>query len=207
MNLPVAPGKSSPSLGLAAFGTFALAAGGASAANVTNGTVVYNDAPGFAATFNAPVSFDVEGNGVNDFTITVSSFDEGKVLGQLATANSDFVQLKISNLGETVGPAAGLMSNYAMGLSVGNNYAAFSLIDGSTLYGWARVSFSDTIPETSTIRVEEWAFDNSGQSIVVGSTAPIPEASSTALAMGALALVAGSSSAWRRRQTRLPAPV
>lgn len=69
---------------------------------------------------------------------------------------------------------------------------------GTELYGWANVTFDVGFNGSATIN--EWAYENMGNSIMVGQTssmsAAVPEPSS----LGMLALGACGLAAWRRRR-------
>jgi hypothetical protein len=208
-------------LRLGATGSLILgAAGAASAANVTNGTVVFNASPNISAAQLSPkgthnfVYFDVTEDGTNDFLI--DSFNLGGSKGTLAPDVQSGMPMYLSagnalQAGSIVGPDQAFLyydgptddsDVTAATLSSGESYYGFSFTDGSTNYGWLKVSF-----ESTTVSVLGWAYDTSGAAIAVGSTSAIPEASTTTLSMGAAALLAGSAAAWRRRKTRLPAAI
>lgn len=215
--------QSSRTLRLGTTGSIILgAAAGASAANATNGTVVYNDSPGISAAELRPsgtanfVYFDITGDGTED--LLINSMGIGKSSIGLLGPDLDAPALMHLNAGEPlafgsiVGPELGFLqftgqpgdtSVTGATLSAGESYYGFSFTDGSTNYGWIQVSYL-----SKTVTVLGWAYDTSGASIAVGATASaIPEPATTTLAMGAFALLAGSAAAWRRRKARMPAVV
>ncbi|MET0262976.1 MAG: hypothetical protein ABW223_08770 [Rariglobus sp.] len=197
-----------------ATGSLALAAAGtASAANVTNGTVVYNSDPGIVAN-STSVSFDIDGGGANDFTIFAQNGKAAKppskmkpggkpgkiAKGYLSGTSGNFLTSALS-YGQTVGPNNA--PNFTTSSLSGENYYGFSFIQGSTLYGWMKVSFTAPTVYTPSVQVLEWGYDTTGAAITVGATAGvIPEPATTT---AAAALLAGSFAAWRRRQTRVAA--
>ncbi|MGC4017344.1 MAG: PEP-CTERM sorting domain-containing protein [Luteolibacter sp.] len=69
-------------------------------------------------------------------------------------------------------------------------YIAFKFTpndDSGTFYGWMRVSLSN---DGSTGLIRDWAYDNSGSSIIVGSITAVPEPSGFALlGLGAAGLL------------------
>ncbi len=218
------PPSAQPSrtLRLGAAGTLMLGTvGTVSAANMTNGTVVFNTSPGISAAELSPkgthnfVYFDVTGDGTNDFMI--DSFKLGKSKGILSADLTAPFYLYLNEgdplaFGSIVGPDTNFLdftgeqgdtSVTSANLPVGQSYYGFSFTDGSTNYGWIQASYV-----SKKVTVLGWAFDTSGASMAVGATASaIPEASTTTLSMGAAALLAGSVVAWRRRKARIPVAV
>lgn len=218
MTTSPAPAQTSRTLRFGAAGTLMLgAAGTLSAANVTNGTVVYNATPGITSTRPATfgghhmVYFDVTGDGNQDFLINAPQFGKAKGLfapDVYATMPMYITAGEALLLDDIVGPDQTFMYYTnppdptgpvnSVNMSASEGYYGFSFVDGSTHYGWIR--FSNT---SAAFTVLEWAFDTSGAPIAVGATASaIPEASTTTAAMGAAALLAGSMAAWRRRKAR-----
>jgi hypothetical protein len=224
--------QSSRTLRLGATGSLILgAAGSASAANVTNGTVVYNANPGTISTTAgaAGLYFDVNEDGTNDFFIQTikgkapGRFSSGKAAMGAFAPSPDFLTSFVSNgqeldvastgftFGETIGPETIFLgtgpgtSNSAAPISTNNSYYGFSFIDGSTtVYGWMKFSFSAPTLSTPTVSVLEWAYDESGAAITVGATNSVPEVATSSVITGAAALLAGSAAAWRRRRARVP---
>lgn len=220
-------------LRLGATGSLLLgAAGTASAAVATNGTIRFNDNPGLTTTGTPgdQVLFDLNADGTGDFFITTLNgkapsrfLPEGiPVAGAFApntlltsfVSNGQELDVYTTGLtpGSTVGPDSIFLppgsgtANAAAPIYVDDSYFGFSFLDGSTrVYGWTHFAFSAPTLTTPSLTLLAWAYDTSGALIIVGSTTPIPEASTTTLAMGAAALLAGSAAAWRRRQARLPA--
>lgn len=70
-----------------------------------------------------------------------------------------------------------------------SGYMAFSFIGstGLTQYGWAEISFTNGV--SGGFNIQQWGYSNvAGESINVGEGTPVPEASTYALALGALVL-------------------
>ncbi len=71
--------------------------------------------------------------------------------------------------------------------------------EGTELYGWANVTFTQE-GNWGTITITEWAYDDTGASILTGATGAIPEPANFAVGLGALAL--GAAGLRRRRRAR-----
>jgi MYXO-CTERM domain-containing protein len=70
---------------------------------------------------------------------------------------------------------------------------------GTTYYGWAQVTLTEG-ERFGTFTINQWAYENTGASILTGQTSAVPEPSAYALGVGALAL--GAAGLRRRRRTR-----
>lgn len=72
--------------------------------------------------------------------------------------------------------------------------------DSTVLYGWANVTIT-TGDTYGTFTVNEWAYEDTGASIITGATtSAVPEPATYAVLFGALAL--GAASLRRRRESR-----
>lgn len=88
-----------------------------------------------------------------------------------------------------------------------SKYLLFSFTNtdtSQTNYGWIELTatatgFSSTSQYSATLG--DWAYDNSGATILAGQTVPVPEPATAALAMGG-ALVAGAAGLRRWRKQR-----
>lgn len=73
----------------------------------------------------------------------------------------------------------------------------------TALYGWVKLQGINSLPGASVPShgvTVDWAYDDSGQPVIVGSTQAVPEASTLGLAATGL-LLAGAT-AWRRRRIK-----
>lgn len=66
---------------------------------------------------------------------------------------------------------------------------------GTQVYGWAAVTLTE-VTSSGQFQITEWAFQDSGAAILVGST--VPEPASYAAGLGALALGAAGLRRWRK---------
>ncbi len=101
-------------------------------------------------------------------------------------------------------PSGGTFSTSGNWLSGGTGFIGFRFLNASnqTNFGWMRLNFNPSAfgSGQSSLTVLDYAYENSGQSIVTGA---VPEPSSTALAF--LAGGAAGLCAWRkRRRENLP---
>jgi MYXO-CTERM domain-containing protein len=91
------------------------------------------------------------------------------------------------------------VTNFVSGAST---YIGFEFNpSGTMLYGWANVTLTKS-GGYGTFTINNWAYDDTGASILTGQTVatPVPEPASYAVGLGALAL--GAAALRRRRQTR-----
>ena len=85
--------------------------------------------------------------------------------------------------------------NNVIQMDPGQHYYGLSINDGA-MYGWvSMLNSGDGVGS-----VQEWAYENSGESIVVGA---IPEPATTVtVTAAAAALLAGSAAIWNRRRQK-----
>lgn len=92
--------------------------------------------------------------------------------------------------------------SYANGFTSGEStYIGFTFNpSGTDLFGWASVTL--TKGTYGSFTVDNWAYDDSGASILAGQTtaAAVPEPSTSAMGLGALALGAAGLCRWRRNK-------
>ncbi len=71
----------------------------------------------------------------------------------------------------------------------GNNYIGFSMTGdteqgATTVYGWIRFELTNgnVFSNSTAAQITEWAYEDSGAAIMIGSTLPVPEPSACGLA-------------------------
>lgn len=121
--------------------------------------------------------------------------------GVLLNSNPISGQYKASTNNWPVGEATGYMGfSFTSGLS---------LEPTTTLYGWAQFSYDSTTVDAETLRLVDYAYEDSGLGIFAGTltagptTTAVPEPGTAAAGMGAVAaLLAGSQVMMKRRRER-----
>ncbi|MFA5257551.1 MAG: PEP-CTERM sorting domain-containing protein [Opitutales bacterium] len=181
-------------------------------ASSTEAVVINNTTSVTVGYFQPNYPWDIDGSNGSEINVATASL----AYINLRSAANSFAAvasgIKLLNLAtsQILGPEAGL--NYlgqfnkvlsygvirnAQGFTNGNaGYMGFKFDHaGTTCYGWAEIvlahgSFS------GTFTINQWAYEDSGAAIQVGST--VPEPASTAAGLGLLALGAAGLRKWRK---------
>lgn len=153
-------------------------------------------------------------NEINSYFLELTGY-EGKskppevILGPGHFVGTIFLTHAIAE-GEIIGPDATYTESEATIEGTDLSYFGFSInpsedssLDGP-LYGWVRLDGTGSVtdlnaPVRSEVVTVNWAYDDSGQAVIAGSTNPIPEPSTLGLAAAGL-LLAGA--AWQRRRMK-----
>ena len=200
----------------------ALAAGITSFAQNAQAALIYNASPGFSRSGDQLTSYNILGNpnpnGGGFFLDqgTYASYYDGQdwldfssYSGLASYSDSHF---SFASLDDVVNASLVPSSNTRIVLSDGTCYIAFDVKDKSNsnavYYGWMNVTVVGAIANSNyplvTFTLNEYAYDNTGASILVGQTAaapvaaPIPEPGTWV----AMAIFAGGAAfaGWRRRR-------
>jgi hypothetical protein len=159
-------------------------------------SIVYNNTPIGGGT--GPITYDFAVDPGNDFTLNIDSTNGFKPVG--ITPLTGAALTPESALNDEIGSSSSFTPSW-FSVPDGQHYYGFSLTDGTTVYGWMSITRSGA-DSTLTGTVTEWAYETSGESILVGQTSAIPEPATTA---AAAALLAGSAAVWKRRRQKLAA--
>ena len=206
----------------------ALAAGAASVYGQTDAEagIQYTDSTANPVTSDANTTgdtfWDIDGDGTIDEAVIKNESSSKKTFagleGRFSFASTQNGLLLALSSGQTVGTGlnfdnraellfySALRSSTSGFLSGVENYFGFKLsASGSTYYGWAKTTLTDSsFSPYGTMTISEWAYnDVAGASITVGDTgnSAVPEPSSFAITgLGLLAAGAGGVRRWRREK-------
>ena len=201
----------------------ALMAGITSFAQNAQAELIYNSSPGFSQSGNFDGTYNILGNpnpnggGFNLIQSppvyypsfdSPSPFDPGFTMPSFSILSSySDSHFSFASLNDVVNASLVPSSNTQIYLNNGTYYIAFDVEDQSNrnavYYGWMNVTVvgaqADSYDPLVTFTLNEYAYDNTGASVLVGQTAaaPIPEPGTWA----AMAIFAGGAAyaGWRRR--------